>query len=223
MNKSICFRGCLFDLDGTLIDSMPSVLRARGKWAQRHGRHPDEVFSVIHGRPARESLTQLMHGQPEEVINAEFAWLEHIESTDTQGTTLIPGALEFLAQLDHLDIPWAIVTSGTLPVAKARIQAAGIRQPDILITPEQISRGKPHPEPYLLGAEKLQLDVKRCIVFEDVPAGIHAGLAAGSKVVAILSHMQQSDLPEVDAFVTDFSQLQVRQHEGKTYLYFKNH
>ena len=209
MEKTIGFKGCLFDLDGTLINSMPSIHRTWSQWAVRHGMEPDTVLSVIHGRPARESIRELLPEASEATIEAEFAWFEYCESTDTADTTTIHGAGKFLKQLDELNIPWGIVTSGTIPVATARLKSVGIRQPEILITPELISQGKPHPEPYLLGAEKIQVDTSQCIVFEDAPAGVKSGLAAGNEVVAILSHMKESDLPNASAYINDYDSLTI--------------
>ncbi|EGU60137.1 putative phosphatase [Vibrio nigripulchritudo ATCC 27043] len=107
-----------------------------------------------------------------------------MESNDTRGVVALPGAIEFLNILNNQSVPWAIVTSGTLPVATARIKAANLPFPKVLITPEQVSQGKPNPEPYILGAEKLNVNVHKCIVFEDAPAGVKLGVLAGAKAVA---------------------------------------
>ena len=221
MENSISFQGCLFDLDGTLIDSMPSVHRAWSQWAISHGMEPESVLNVIHGRPARESLSELLPNKPKDIIDKEFRFLEQYESTDTDGTTIINGAKQFLHQLDELSIPWGIVTSGTLPVATARLKAAGIRKPEVLITPELINQGKPHPEPYLLGAEKIQVSIDNCLVFEDAPAGVQAGIAAGSQVIAILSHMRIADLPNASAYIHNYTYLTVTKESGTAFLTIK--
>ncbi|MBF9002974.1 MULTISPECIES: HAD-IA family hydrolase [Vibrio] len=194
MAKTIEFKAALFDLDGTLIDSLGAVKRSWTLLAQRNNLDPDRVMSVIHGRPARESLALLLADKDDSFIDNEMDWLETRESQDTEGTIALNGSLEFIQSLEALGVPWAIVTSGTLPVASARIKASGIPMPKILITAEAISKGKPDPEPYLLGASKLGVDIHDCIVFEDAPAGIESGKAAHSQVVAILSHYTQQQL-----------------------------
>ena len=197
MNKQdIPFKGILFDLDGTLIDSLPAVDRAWRAWAKKVGLDDEQVMQIIHGRPARESVTELLAGACAEIIDQEVAWLEQFETHDTQGTVVLPGTLAFLHLLNKLKVPWAIVTSGTLPVASARIKATQIAQPSVLITPECVTYGKPHPEPFLLGAQTLGLRASDCIVFEDAPAGIKAGKLAGCTVIGILSHHSAAQLQE---------------------------
>lgn len=179
------YRGFLFDLDGTLVDSLPAVIRSWSLWGERHGLSAEDVLSYVHGKPAINSLRHFMAGQPEATIQAEFSWLEKLEAEDTQGVQAIAGAHTLLATLNELQIPWAIVTSGSIPVARARHKAAGLPLPAVFITSEDIKYGKPNPEPYLLGAERLGLAAQDCVVVEDAPAGIIAGLDAGSAVVAV--------------------------------------
>lgn len=178
-------KGFLFDLDGTLVDSLPVVERAWSNWGKRHGIAADEILSFIHGKQAITSLRHFMAGQPEAAIQAEFRQLEKTEAEDTDGVRALPGAKALLDKLNELQIPWAIVTSGSIPVAHARHKAAGLPQPEVFITAEQVSRGKPEPDPYLLGAEKLGLAAESCVVVEDAEAGILSGLNAGCAVIAV--------------------------------------
>lgn len=189
------YRGFLFDLDGTLVDSLPAVIRAWSLWGERHGIAAEDVLNFIHGKPAINSLRHFMAGQSEEAIQAEFLWLERMEAEDTQGVQAIPGAKALLATLNELQIPWAIVTSGSIPVAHARHKAAGLPMPEVFITAENIKLGKPNPEPYLLGAERLGLPASECVVVEDAPAGIIAGLEAGSTVISVNA---PADTPRLD-------------------------
>ncbi|MRS17897.1 sugar phosphatase [Enterobacteriaceae bacterium RIT692] len=191
------YRGFLFDLDGTLVDSLPAVIRAWSLWGERHGLSAEEVLSYIHGKPAINSLRHFMAGQSEEAIQAEFLWLERLEAEDTQGVQAIPGALALLSTLNELQIPWAIVTSGSIPVAHARHKAANLPMPKVFITAENIKHGKPNPEPYLLGAERLGLSATHCVVVEDAPAGIISGLDAGSAVIAMNAPADAPRLNEV--------------------------
>ncbi len=121
----------------------------------------------------------------EKTIQAEFTALEKAEVEDTDGVQALPGAKALLSTLNELNIPWAIVTSGSVPVAHARHKAAGLPQPAVFITAEQVRNGKPEPDAYLLGAEKLGFVPASCVVVEDAPAGILSGLNAGCAVIAV--------------------------------------
>lgn len=203
------FRGFLFDLDGTLVDSLPVVIRSWSLWGERHGLSSQEVLHYIHGKPAINSLRHFMAGHSEEAIQAEFLWLEKLEAEDTEGVKAIPGALSLLNTLNELQIPWGIVTSGSIPVAHARHKAANLPMPEVFITAENIQHGKPNPEPYLLGAERLGLAATQCVVVEDAPAGIIAGLEAGSAVVAINAPEDTARLSEVTFRVSTLEPLKV--------------
>ena len=189
------YSGFLFDLDGTLVDSLPAVERAWSNWGARHGIAADEILDFIHGKQAITSLRHFMAGQSEAVIQAEFLALEKTEAEDTDGVRALPGAKALLTHLNALQIPWAIVTSGSVPVAHARHKAAGLPQPAVFITAEQVAKGKPEPDPYLLGAERLKLSPADCVVVEDAPAGVIAGLAAGCAVIAANA---PDDTPRID-------------------------
>lgn len=196
------FKGILFDLDGTLVNSMASVERAWRAWAGRNGLEADFVMENIHGRPARESVAMLLKDSHEMEVRGEAMWLEMMEATDTDDVVAEPGALALLDKLAELGLPWAIVTSGTDKVARARIKAAGLPEPSVLVTANQVEKGKPEPEPFLLGAEKLGLAAQDCLVFEDSAAGVTAGKAAGAKVAALTAYSSQQELPEADAYLS---------------------
>jgi len=179
------YQGFLFDLDGTLVDSLAVVETAWTQWGERHGIAREDILAFIHGKQAITSLRHFLPHADDSTLREEFLWLEHLESTTLDGIIALPGARELLTFLTDQAIPWAIVTSGSLPVASARYQVLGLPQPKVFITAEQVEKGKPHPDPYLLGAERLNLRPERCVVVEDAPAGIESGLAAGCAVVAV--------------------------------------
>ncbi|HFZ8994274.1 TPA: sugar phosphatase [Citrobacter freundii] len=215
-------KGFLFDLDGTLVDSLPAVERAWCNWADRFNLAHDEVLGFIHGKQAITSLRHFMAGKTEEEIAAEFIRLEQIESTETAGITALPGAIDLLNHLNKAGIPWAIVTSGSMPVARARYQVAGLPAPEVFVTAERVKRGKPEPDAYLLGARLLGLAPHECVVVEDAPAGILSGLAAGCHVIAVNAPEQTPRLEEVDLALTSLEQLSVTKQPNGNVAIIRN-
>ncbi|MFC0142511.1 sugar phosphatase [Erwinia mallotivora] len=205
-------KGFLFDLDGTLVDSLPAVERAWINWARRHQIAADEVLNFIHGKQAITSLRHFMAGASEEAIQQELYALEKMESEDTEGIVALPGAGQLIAILDELDVPWAIVTSGSMPVASARRRAAGLPDPEVLVTAEQVQNGKPAPDAYLLGAQLLELEPEECVVLEDAAAGILSGLAAGCHVIAVNVPSGSPRLADVDMQLTSLEELVVHKN-----------
>ncbi|BBR59771.1 MULTISPECIES: sugar phosphatase [Enterobacteriaceae] len=202
-------KGFLFDLDGTLVDSLAVVERSWRFWAESYGVSPDAVLDFIHGKQAITTLRHFMPGKSEAEIQAEFLRLEQIEATDLDGISALPGALALLNQLDAQHIPWAIVTSGSIPVAHARHRAAGLPMPAVFVTAEQVKRGKPQPDAYLLGAERLGLAPQSCLVVEDAPAGVQSGLAAGCRVAAVNVPAGTPELRQVDFVLSTLASLRV--------------
>ena len=115
--------------------------------------------------------------------------------------------------MNQLDIPWAIVTSGSIPVATARRNAGGLPQPEVFITAEQVKKGKPQPDAYLLGAERLGLAPQDCVVVEDAAAGILSGLAAGCQVIAVNAPADAPKLDQVDLLLSSLEQIAVSKTE----------
>jgi sugar-phosphatase len=193
----------LVDLDGTLVDSTLPVRRVWGEFAQRHGLEPEEVHHFAHGRPSRETIRLLI---PDADQEAERAIIEATEVTDTRGIHALPGAAAVLA----CTRPMAIVTSCSTALATARLRAAGLRVPPLLVSSDGLERGKPDPACFLLGARRVGVDPSRCVVLEDAPAGIRAGQAAGASVIALRTTHGDDDLREADAIVDDLASLKFR-------------
>jgi sugar-phosphatase len=177
----------LFDLDGVLIDSTPAVERVWRGWAIERGFDPDKVVASAHGRPSLTTVREYLPHADHELENRE---VERREIEDIAGVVPLPGALELLASLPA--DRWTIVTSCTRRLAEVRIKAAGLPLPKKMITSNDIIHGKPHPEPYLKGASLLGFLPADCVVVEDAPAGIRAGKAAGSRVIAFQTTAQES-------------------------------
>lgn len=208
-------KGFLFDLDGTLVDSLPVVERSWQFWAESYGVDPQAVLDFIHGKQAITTLRHFMPDKSEAEIQAEFLRLEQIEANDLDGIRALPGAEALLQHLDAQSVPWAIVTSGSIPVAHARHRAAGLPTPAVFVTAEQVKRGKPQPDAYLLGAELLGLPPQACLVVEDALAGVQSGLAAGCHVAAVNVPPETPELLEVDFVLSTLALLRVeKQADG---------
>lgn len=193
----------LFDNDGTLVSSLASVDRCWTQWAREYGVTAEEFARIgLHGRPAAEIAADLL---PAEAVPGAVARIEQLEVDDVPngGAVLLPGTAEFLASLPA--DRWAVVTSATRRLAEARLGAVGIL-PKTLVTADDITRGKPDPEPYLLAARQLGVDPARCVVFEDAPAGLQAGRAAGMTTVALATTHKAHELT-ADLVVDDLSAL----------------
>lgn len=178
-------RGILVDNDGTLVDSVANGSRIWTQWALEHGLDPQRVISTVHGRQDRQNMAILLADQPDEVQKAEALEIAHRQATDTQGVTAISGAAAFLSSLAGASVPFALVTSADLPLAHARLNAAGIPMPEIAVTAESNVASKPAPDPFLLGAKLLGINPQDCVVFEDSRSGIISGLNAGMRVVGV--------------------------------------
>ncbi|MFC3642560.1 HAD-IA family hydrolase [Aquibium oceanicum] len=182
------FGAFLFDMDGTILNSIAAAERVWSIWATRHGIDVAAFLPTIHGKRAIETIGQL--NLPDIDLVAEAEALAQAEIDDVEGVVSIAGAAAFLAALPA--DRWAIVTSAPRRLALRRLQAAGLPVPPLMITGEDVSRGKPAPDCFLLAAERLGQAVGDCLVFEDAPAGIQAAEAAGARVVVVTAtHMHR--------------------------------
>ena len=198
--------GLLFDLDGVLVDSRAVVERVCRLWAVRLGVSTEELLKVAHGRRTRDTARIIApHLDSEE----EAAWIDDQELLDTEGLVEVPGARRLVESLPPGR--WAVVTSCGRDLARLRLTTVGIPLPAVIITSEDVSNGKPAPDGYRLGAERLGLDPKQCVVFEDAPPGIAAGLAAGARVVALRTTHPDADFSSAAAVIPDYTGLRVRQ------------
>jgi sugar-phosphatase len=175
------FSAFLFDMDGTIINSIPATERVWSRWALKHGLDVATFLPTMHGQRGVDTIGRL--GLPGVDPVAEAKEVERGELEDVDGVVPIAGAIAFLSALPA--DRWGIVTSAPVALAQRRLAAAGMPLPGIIVTADDVTRGKPAPDGYRLGAERLGFDPADCLVFEDVPAGILAGEGAGAQVVVI--------------------------------------
>lgn len=189
MTNILACDAILFDLDGVLIDSSACITRNWAAWAAPHGINVAAIMAVAHGVRSIETIREVA---PHLDAEAEAARLLALEVADTDGVIAMPGAHSLLASLP--DGAWTIVTSGNRELAAARLAAVGLPVPAQMVTADDVTQGKPAPEPYLLGARRLGVATDRCLVVEDAPAGIQAGRSAGIRVLGVASTHTPEDL-----------------------------
>ncbi|KAF9415546.1 hypothetical protein BGZ94_000070 [Podila epigama] len=176
-------RGLLFDMDGTLVDTTAIVERNWELWCEEHNVDFKALISTSHGRPSFEIMKQWAPDHlKEEYQKPEYCRkLEERVTNDTDGMVIIPGTHALLQSLPA--DKWAVVTSAGREMAVTRFKQCNFPAPPILVSASDVTRGKPHPEGYMSAAKQMGVDSKDCVVFEDAPAGIHAGIASGAVAV----------------------------------------
>ncbi|MGH9502603.1 MAG: HAD family hydrolase [Terriglobales bacterium] len=199
----------LFDLDGVLVDSTGSVDRQWRRWAEERNLDPQKVVEMAHGVRTIEIVRRLA---PHLDIEAEVIRLEKREADDQQGVAVMPGAAELVKAIP--DGRWCVVTSGTRYLATARLRLAKLPTPKVLVSADDVSKGKPDPEPYLMGAKLLAVNPAECLVIEDAPAGIRAAHAGGMKAIGITSTYPSPELHEADSVVQKLAQIRVSSRDG---------
>ena len=191
----------LFDMDGTLVDSDAAVARAWTYWSRLRGVDWADVARVTPGRPAIESIAELAPWLDPERRRADAADLLARERADLVDVVPTPGALDLVATLVERGMPYAVVTSADDGLARTRLAAAGLPVPDVLVTADSVRRGKPDPEGYLMAAARLGVPPAACLVVEDTPAGVRAGLTAGAVVACVRdvagAHLRVAHLGEL--------------------------
>lgn len=201
---SYCVDALLFDMDGTVLTSIEASERVWSQWARKHGLDVEAFLATVHGVRTIETVRN--SGVTGIDVEAETQAIMDAEVADLDGIEPVAGAPEFLASLPAER--WAIVTSAPRRLAERRIAAAGLPMPRVLVTGDDVEHGKPAPDPFILGAERLGYPVSRCLVFEDAPAGVAAAEAAAAPVVVITA-THPTDMATDHAKIADYRHTKV--------------
>ncbi|HZX07731.1 HAD-IA family hydrolase [Kribbella sp.] len=189
-------RAVLFDMDGTLVDSDAVVDRSWSRWAVECGLDPVAVLAVAHGNPAAATIAQFLPDASAAELATAGARVLDLEVSDVEGVVAKPGAVQLIGTLDRIGLPWAVYTSAPAQLAKLRLTVSGIA-PSVLVTVDDVSRGKPDPEGYLRAAELLGVPVTECLVVEDTVVGLTAGQASGAMTAGLKGVPADLELPDL--------------------------
>lgn len=203
----------LFDLDGTLVDSESSI---RAAWTALASKRSLGVEDVIRHLPGRRAIDVLTHfGLAADEIAADIRWLER-EQVKVNDVEALQGALNLINILPPAQ--WAVVTAAPESVARARLSAARLPMPSVLIAAEAVERGKPYPDGFVQAADALGMMPQECVVFEDAGAGVEAARAAGCRVIGVGTHPTGADQQ-----VEDYTRLLDPRVEGGRLLWSIDH
>lgn len=180
----------LFDMDGTLVDSTAVIAGLWRRWSAHHGVDPEAVLLASPGRRAIETVR--LFAPPGVDALTEAAWLTAEAAQQTEGLIAVPGVKLLLESLPP--DRWGVVTSAERALAERWLRYTGLPVPEVLVTAEDVSVGKPDPAGYLLAAKRLGCSPSAAVVFEDAPAGLAAGQAAGARVIALATTLNAEDL-----------------------------
>ncbi len=192
----------LLDMDGTILNSIKAAERIWCAWAVQHGIDVEAFLPTIHGVQSVETIRRANIAGVDPV--AEAAAITQAEIEEVDGIEEIAGAAAFLAALPAAR--WGIVTSAPRALALRRIEAADLPIPPLLIAAEDVASGKPAPDCFHLGAEKLGTTADRCLVIEDSPAGIAAAVSAGAMVLVVTA-THHEPLETEHPSIVDYSDL----------------
>jgi mannitol-1-/sugar-/sorbitol-6-phosphatase len=186
----------LFDLDGVLVESREATERVWLHWASRNGIEEDALRSAMHGVRSADVVRAVA---PALDAARESELVEGRQAEDVDDLRAIPGAAAALGALREDRV--AVVTSGTKPLALARLRAVGIEPPPVVVFAGDVERGKPDPEGYLTAVRRLGVPPAEAVVVEDSPAGIKAGRAAGAATIAVTSTHAAAELSAADVVI----------------------
>ncbi|GAA5807205.1 hypothetical protein MFLAVUS_000560 [Mucor flavus] len=214
VTKTLNSKAFVFDLDGTLIDTTPLVIKYWTDIAKEYNLDPSQILATSHGRRTIETLERWIP------VLATKEYVNDLEArlcVIMEGVSVLPGVVDLLASIPNQD--WTVNTAGTHIMAITRLAQFGIHVPEKLATGDKVNFGKPHPEGYLMAAEMINRDAKDCLAFEDAPAGVKAAIAAGMECVACVTTHTIEQLKEAGAtiIVNRLDSVRIEKQEDGSY------
>jgi sugar-phosphatase len=200
-------------MDGVLVNSKAVIERVLQRWADRRGLDREAMLHLPHGQKTSDTVRDVA---PHLNLAEEVSWLDAEEERDLAGIVEVPGASKLARALGPDE--WALVTSAGRDLAAMRLAAAQVPLPRTIVSGESVRRGKPDPEGYLMGARLLGRRPEECVVLEDAPAGIAAGLAAGMRVIGVATTYDRARLAPLGctAIVSALADITVGRRGGDT-------
>lgn len=204
--RDIRVRAVLFDLDGVLVDSTAAVERHWRTFAAWYDLNADDLLDQVHGRRSVDTIALLAARLP---VSAEAALARYdgLDIDDQRDVEALPGAAALLDALPTEQ--WAVVTSGSVDVARARLRAAQLPSPPLMITADQVRYGKPHPEPYQRGAALFGVAPQQTLAVEDALAGLTSALTAGCCTLALTTTQPATTLNAAHYLTADLTGLRL--------------
>ena len=207
MVDAVSFQAVIFDMDSTLVDSLPAIIRVWTLFAIRYGLTEEQLRGKF-GRSTASVVGELVDARRR---TEALEWIAEHELTDQAGVVALPGAAVALRSVAPRA---AIATSATRAMADARLAAAGLPAPEVVLTASDVQRAKPDPEIFLRAAERLGADPRVCLVAEDAPNGLRAARAAGMATIAVTTTHPAEELePLADLVVPDLGHVSWRLDE----------
>ena len=194
-------RAVLFDVDGVLLDSAAGYREVWSRWCALRSLDLERTWAATHGRRPVETVAEVA---PHLVPQDEHAVLRRLLGEVGDRFPAFAAAAPLLASL--APDAWGVVTSGQRETVLARFTASGLRHPAVLVDGDDVDRGKPSPEGYLLAARLLGAPPSACLVVEDAPAGVRAGTSAGMTVLAVATTHPSDELAEADRVVASLAE-----------------
>ncbi|PSU70865.1 HAD-IA family hydrolase [Photobacterium phosphoreum] len=200
--NTITVRGFIFDVDATLVDTIAVIDEIWKEWSAVKKLNFTDVRPFVHGRKINETLAEInpKYNTEDGVLEVKCIAVEKMKKAKA-----ITGALKFVKQIPNE--MWSIATSGPRQVAVTSLKASGFSLPEVMVCGEDVTQGKPHPEPFLTAAKQLNLLPKQCVAFEDSPVGIRSALEAGCFTIALTTSHAKHELEEANVIIDDFADI----------------
>ena len=190
------YHALIFDLDGTVVNSMPAHFEAWCRALAENGApsvFPEEVFYAMGGLPTRDIVAVLNSEQGLDLDPDAISLAKRHHFLDClDQVTLVDEVIDF-ARANAGKVPMAIASGGSRLVVERTLKALEIADLfDEVLTADDVRHGKPAPDIFLEAAERLDVAPESCVVFEDAPAGIEAARSAGMEVVLVPTQLHST-------------------------------